>query len=628
MMPDQLLRGLKHAKRKRLKHPRIGTVSGFLRRMADICGVDEIAAAFKLDVNKINTAIKRTAGQFSYFDEDHASPVFVKSRNGKGEVVTTGKAPKDDEDADKGLGDGILLEFDCVITTGRRDRDGDVLDPKGAMVDPKMPLLWQHMPYSPIGKMVKLLEQSEEKVTGRFQIVDTPLGREAAVLVKTGCLRISHGFAPVEYHPLKDENGKDMGGWNISKYAMMEASVVSIPSNVDAEIDQVNGKSVHPLVKAFYKGLQDAAKRKSYSLAFGPTPALLPKSAGGKGKDEDEEEKRKKEDEDEDRDEKDDDEEEREEKDDDQDDEEEEKAEDDEEDDDESDPPADEDGDGDDDAGDSDASTDGGSVRALGEIIDAVNTLSKDKALPKEAQRRLGVVAGMFEDVEENIGQSADALAKFAKARDLCGMFTTMADMTAACGGHLGRAADELARVADVPELPDSAKSEIAAAAEDAKGIMAAVGLMTTAAEDVEDQEGEEGDDAADDMKDEDGDDDSGEPDPAEAESDGDDDQDDDEEDEKADDGDEEDEDDDEEFKDDDEDDRDEKGSDDGEDDEDEENPEVDLTGEENPGVARSGDRRRLRGVLDRVLGKKLLGQRLTDDERKLVRRANRLLDD
>jgi len=615
MKPEQLLRGLKNVKRKRLKNPRLGTVSGFLSRMGDVCGVDEIASYLKSDPAKFHAAVKRAAGQFTYFDEKHAAPAYMKFKGDDGKLVVKGQALKDDE-AGKSLGDGFLMEFDCVITTGRRDRDGDVLDPKGAMVDPKMPLLWQHMPFQPVGKMVRLLEQSEDKVTGRFAIVDTPLGREAAQLVKTGCLRISHGFAPIEYNPLKDENGKDMGGWNISRYAMMEASLVSIPSNVDAEIEQFNAGKFHdPLLKAFFKGLTDPAKRKAYSLGWGSALPRL-KAAGKKadGK-EDEDEDKRKEDEEDDREEKADDDEEEEEEDD----EEEGEKEGEEEDEGEDEEGGDEDGDGDSGESDSDsgASEDGGQMRPLGEIIDGINQLAADQSLPKEAQRRLAVVAGMFEDVEENIGQCADTIGEAAKTRDLCTMFTAMAEMTETCVAHIGRAAEELERVVDVPELPDGAKGEIGQAVEEARGIMNAVGMMTAAAEDAEDESGTDVDGDGEEGEDEGFDEADGEPEPAEAEED----DEDDEEEEGDEEYKEEDEDDREEKEEDDEDTEEKGDTDDQDEDDGEENPEAYPAGGENPGVndgraTTPAGRRRL----SLILGKQLCGMDLTPRERKMLR--------
>ena len=77
------------------------------------------------------------------------------------------------------LGAGILAEFDAVITSSREDRDGDVMEAKGANVDPKMPLLWQHDPQQPIGRFQGVTHRDNEKVIGQFALADTELGRVA-----------------------------------------------------------------------------------------------------------------------------------------------------------------------------------------------------------------------------------------------------------------------------------------------------------------------------------------------------------------------------------------------------------------------------------------------------------------
>src|SRR5262245_54604133 len=49
---------------------------------------------------------------------------------------------------------GSICDFEAVITSGRKDRDGDILEPSGAILDPQCPLLWQHLPTMPIGRLV------------------------------------------------------------------------------------------------------------------------------------------------------------------------------------------------------------------------------------------------------------------------------------------------------------------------------------------------------------------------------------------------------------------------------------------------------------------------------------------
>ena len=149
---------------------------------------------------------------------------------------------------------GPVMQFDAIITSTKQDRDRDVLETKGATIDPKSPLLWQHIPMSPIGAFVGKLHHTEDMLSARFTIADTELGRDAATLIEAGALRISHGFEPKKFKPLKGEEG-----WLIEEFEIFEVSVVSIPSNTDAVITAFSREKLHcPLVKQWAKSMHDA----------------------------------------------------------------------------------------------------------------------------------------------------------------------------------------------------------------------------------------------------------------------------------------------------------------------------------------------------------------------------------
>lgn len=139
-----------------------------------------------------------------------------------------------------------VFTFDCVVTTTRRDRDFDILETKGAELDPKAPLLFNHMTFNPIGAVVGTLKHAEDSLSVRCAIADTLLGRDMAVLAEFGALRISHGFEPKEFTPLKDQ------GWHIKQFEIWEVSLVAVPSNTDGIITAFSrGKLHEPLVKAW-----------------------------------------------------------------------------------------------------------------------------------------------------------------------------------------------------------------------------------------------------------------------------------------------------------------------------------------------------------------------------------------
>ena len=130
---------------------------------------------------------------------------------------------------------GSIFDCNIIATSKKEDRDGDVLHPDGAIVDPYLPFLWQHNPVQPIGKMVALLSQDAKTIKMHMAIADTVLGRDAAILAEFGALRISQGFRPIEFSE-RSKSKKDQTGFEVKKYEMLEVSLVSVPSNTDAVI--------------------------------------------------------------------------------------------------------------------------------------------------------------------------------------------------------------------------------------------------------------------------------------------------------------------------------------------------------------------------------------------------------
>ena len=182
-----------------------------------------------------------------------------------------------------------IASFPAVITTTRQDLDGDVLETAGAELDPRAPLLWQHLPDLPIGRLLDVGERTERRLTGTFSIADTALGQDAALLAEHGALRISHGFLPTKWEPLDSDDA--FAGYHILEFKILEVSLVSVPSNPDAVIEAFSrAKLAHPLVKAWAgarfegrpvvvagAGRQEASGDRRWALgeapaAKGPTP--------------------------------------------------------------------------------------------------------------------------------------------------------------------------------------------------------------------------------------------------------------------------------------------------------------------------------------------------------------------
>lgn len=196
-------------------------------------------------VDEWRKAVKAAEGRLTYCDEE------------MGDAAAICKSVNDND-----VPDGFLMTFDCTLTSCRRDRDGDILEPGGLKVDENMPLLWQHLPMQPIGRLLDVTEKSDDRIRAKFGIVDTALGRDAAVLTKAGALRMSHGFKPYEFDPIYKESDSEKSGppagWHVKSGEIREGSQVSIPSNVDGVIEAYSqGGLTTPLVKSWAKAYYD-----------------------------------------------------------------------------------------------------------------------------------------------------------------------------------------------------------------------------------------------------------------------------------------------------------------------------------------------------------------------------------
>jgi len=178
-----------------------------------------------------------------------------------------------------GIQSGAVLEYDCVLSARAKDLDGDVLWQKGGMeIDPKMPLLWQHIRLQPIGKHLKVLDQDDDVTKASFAIADIPLGRDAATLLKFGALRKSHGFIPREFRPnsVKKVDGKTIvTGWDVLKSYCVEGSLVSVPANPRADILKVYAKEFDGVCTAHSRGMLKSPAVVAWSKSvFDSRPAM------------------------------------------------------------------------------------------------------------------------------------------------------------------------------------------------------------------------------------------------------------------------------------------------------------------------------------------------------------------
>jgi len=191
--------------------------------------------------------MQKAAGTLSYINAD----MEVKAR-GDDELPSTIERPKN-----------TLMVFRHVLTTSTKDRDGDILRTKGAKPDPRMLLLWQHVHTLPIGKMLAVAEHTKDELQLYSCIVDmNELCHDAAVMVDNGMARFSHGFRALDFLEIKAGHDSP-GGFDVKEFEILEESLVSVPANPDAEVDEVllslveGGKLTSSLMKDYGQAVRE-----------------------------------------------------------------------------------------------------------------------------------------------------------------------------------------------------------------------------------------------------------------------------------------------------------------------------------------------------------------------------------
>lgn len=209
----------------------ITTADRYVKTLEECAGTDlcyRYAAKGSVSFADLTKRAKRT---LTYSNDDMVlEDFYTKSKNNTLEIAGESlELPKN-----------TLMVFRHVLTSPRKDRDGDILRTKGALVDPKLPLLWQHVHTLPIGKMLAIAEHTPNKLSLITAIIDlNELSHDAAVMVDNGMGRFSHGFRALEFSKLKEGSSDDDVGFDVKKFEIMEESLVSVPSNVDANEEEI-----------------------------------------------------------------------------------------------------------------------------------------------------------------------------------------------------------------------------------------------------------------------------------------------------------------------------------------------------------------------------------------------------
>ena len=178
------------------------------------------------------------------------------------------------------LPENTLMVVRHILTTDRKDRDGDILRTKGARPDPKMLALFQHVHTLPIGIALGIAEHTDKKLSVWTAIVDVnEVAKDAAVMIANGMGRWSHGFRAIKFEELKEQEGETTGGsgFDVTDFEIMERSLVSVASNTDAEHEVIlslveGGKMTSPLMKDMGRSIRE---RRTSTQSAGGLPITV-----------------------------------------------------------------------------------------------------------------------------------------------------------------------------------------------------------------------------------------------------------------------------------------------------------------------------------------------------------------
>ena len=204
----------------------ITTADRYVTRAVNECGGDLLKAAFRF--GNAEDLCKEAATKLVYSNPD----------------LITLKQSSAVDSMKKLLPEGVDLPKHAALvnvhtlTTPRIDRDKDVLHTSGAVVDPKMPSLWQHIHTLPVGKMLAFTKEDDRLRVVSVLLDLNELTSDMVKLIEADVLRFSHGFRALEFNERKAEEGEfGQPGFDVTKFEIMEESYVSVPSNVDGEME-------------------------------------------------------------------------------------------------------------------------------------------------------------------------------------------------------------------------------------------------------------------------------------------------------------------------------------------------------------------------------------------------------
>ena len=65
------------------------------------------------------------------------------------------------------LGENVLAEFTCCVTSQKADRDNDIWSRPVPLFDMQQALLLKHDPTQPVGKLLGIVERDDDKIVAK-----------------------------------------------------------------------------------------------------------------------------------------------------------------------------------------------------------------------------------------------------------------------------------------------------------------------------------------------------------------------------------------------------------------------------------------------------------------------------
>jgi HK97 family phage major capsid protein/HK97 family phage prohead protease len=146
-------------------------------------------------------------------------------------------------------GEGNGRTFKGIASTPSPDREGDIVEPKGAEFKLPIPLLWQHDSRQPIGWVTSATVTDKGiEISGEVADIEEEGELKTRLLtawqsLKSGLVRgLSIGFRPVESSRIEGTYS-----YRYTKWSWLELSAVTIPANADASITSIKAADTQAL---------------------------------------------------------------------------------------------------------------------------------------------------------------------------------------------------------------------------------------------------------------------------------------------------------------------------------------------------------------------------------------------